>query len=401
MAVQKAIANWVQVTDQLFFKALDRANAIRNTILEAEIVAYEIDAQAEDDSVIEIFARLNQQGVRLKPGDLAAARLTGRMKDFRERARRCLNDPDLKGFAAREGEDDTPRGGAMIDTDLLVRTALFLSNNVLRYKDIEERKVSTTGTDAYSKVGGQWDAAFTALKSVVSLLKSHGVYSGSWIPYRYVLLPPAISFANNEHQDGSFWMGWAIIASIWGLYSGSADTKAQSDATASRDGNRSRILDNVRSHAKRTESLLPDEEDFTNQIVQVDGVLLALLVDFVKRSARSLPDGKFFQPAPVENIEIHHLFPRSRLNRGAAMESQNSPDRIGNLTLLYRTDNEHLSDELPESYLQGCSPDALKEHMIPEDRELWRIENYASFCEEREKQLSTRVGSLLQEFGID
>src|SRR5579884_105133 len=400
LAVQKAIANWVQVTDGLFFKALDRANAIRNTILEAEIVAYEIDAEAEDDSVIEIFARLNQQGVRLKPGDLAAARLTGRMRDFRERARRCLSDPDLKGFATREGEDDAPRGGAMIDTDLLVRTALFLGNNVLRYKDIEERKVNPAGADAYSKVGGQWDAAVGALKRVVAVLKSHGVCNGTWIPYRYVLLPPAISFANYKDQDGSFWIGWAIIASIWGLYSGSADTKAQSDAIASRDDNRNRLLDNVRGHAKRTESLLPDEEDFINQIVQVDGVLLALLVDFVTRSARSLPDGRFFQPTPVESIEIHHIFPRARLNRGATMESQHSPDRIGNLTLLYRTDNEHLSDELPESYLQECSLEALREHMIPEDQELWRIENYATFCEQREKQLAVRVGALLQTFGI-
>jgi len=53
--------------------ALDRANGIRTAILESEIVAYEIDAEADDDSVIETFGRLNQQGVRLKPGDLAAA----------------------------------------------------------------------------------------------------------------------------------------------------------------------------------------------------------------------------------------------------------------------------------------------------------------------------------------
>ena len=48
-------------SDEMFFKAFDRANAIGNSILQAEIIAYEIDADADDDNVIEIFARLNQQ----------------------------------------------------------------------------------------------------------------------------------------------------------------------------------------------------------------------------------------------------------------------------------------------------------------------------------------------------
>ena len=139
LAISNAIANWVKVDDPVFFKALDRANRIRTSILEAEIVAYEIDAEADDDSVIEIFARLNQQGVRLKPGDLAAARLTGKMKGFRARAREVLTQPALKGFASIEGEDEAPRSGAFVDTDLLVRTALFLGNNVVKYREIEER----------------------------------------------------------------------------------------------------------------------------------------------------------------------------------------------------------------------------------------------------------------------
>jgi hypothetical protein len=95
VAISKAIGDWVKVDDPRFFKALDQANRIRTAILEAEVVAYEIDADADDDSVIEIFARLNQQGVRLKPGDLAAARLTGKMKGFRTMAKTLLTREDL------------------------------------------------------------------------------------------------------------------------------------------------------------------------------------------------------------------------------------------------------------------------------------------------------------------
>jgi uncharacterized protein with ParB-like and HNH nuclease domain len=102
-AIQKAIGELVPIDNEMFFKALDRANAIRNAILQAEIIAYEIDADEDDENVIEIFVRLNQQGVRLRPGDLAVARLTGEMSNFRARARDILAMEDLKGFAVPEG----------------------------------------------------------------------------------------------------------------------------------------------------------------------------------------------------------------------------------------------------------------------------------------------------------
>ena len=103
LAVQRALGEWLTVGDEMFFAALDRANAIRTSILQAEVIAYEIDADVDDENVIEIFARLNQQGVRLRPGDLAAARLTGQMTNFRVRAREALVMKELRGFSAPEG----------------------------------------------------------------------------------------------------------------------------------------------------------------------------------------------------------------------------------------------------------------------------------------------------------
>src|SRR6266540_637253 len=49
---------WLTASDELFFEALDRANAIRTFFFFKEKTAYEIDADAGDDNVIEIFARL-------------------------------------------------------------------------------------------------------------------------------------------------------------------------------------------------------------------------------------------------------------------------------------------------------------------------------------------------------
>src|SRR6478672_7337095 len=138
LAVQRALGEWLTPGDELFFEALDRANAIRTSILQAEVIAYEIDADAGDDNVIEIFARLNQQGVRLRPGDLAAARLTGQMSNFRRRAREVLALDALQGFSMAEGQEEGTRGGAFVDTDLLIRAAMFLGSGGVRYRDSEQ-----------------------------------------------------------------------------------------------------------------------------------------------------------------------------------------------------------------------------------------------------------------------
>ena len=397
VAISNAIAEWVTVQDPRFFKALDQANRIRTAILEAEVVAYEIDADADDDSVIEIFARLNQQGVRLKPGDLAAARLTGKMKGFRSMAKTLLSQEALKGFASVEGEDEAPRSGAFIDTDLAVRTALFLSNNVVKYREVEER--SDSGK-AYERISSTWDSASKGLSETVSIFKKAGVPSGSWIQYRYVLLPPAIWHAHGHPRNDDFWIAWAVLSCLWGQYSGSAETQVQADAIHARDASIQGLLDNVKNRAKRTESLIPDFDDIRQQIVQERGVTLGLLLHLVRADAASLPNGKRFR-AKADQLEVHHIFPRAFLNQQSSEGKTFQADRLGNLTIVYRYDNEMMCDEPPTVSLAGAPDENLLHHFIPQDRKLWSISNYEKFCEEREKLLADGIGKLLRSLGVE
>src|SRR3954467_1306211 len=191
LAVQRALGEWLTAGDELFFEALDRANAIRNSILQAEVIAYEIDADAGDDNVIEIFARLNQQVVRLLPGDLAAARLTGQMSNFRRRAREVLAMGELHGFSMPEGQEEGTRGSAFVDTDLLIRAAMFLGSGGVRYRDSEH----ATTPAHYQKIEESWDPIVDGFKKAVQFYRQSGIPSGDWLPYRYLLLPPAIAAA--------------------------------------------------------------------------------------------------------------------------------------------------------------------------------------------------------------
>jgi hypothetical protein len=395
LAVQRALGEWLTPSDELFFRALDRANAIRNAVLQSEVVAYEVDAEAGDENVIEIFARLNQQGVRLRPGDLAAARLTGQMTNFRTRAREVVTMKEFRGFAAAEGHEEGSRGGAYVDTDLLIRAALFLGGGGVRYRDAEKRKLQTN----YQNIEKSWDATVTGFKKAVALFREAGLPSGDWLPYRYLLFAPAIAAARGHTLDER-WLGWALAASLWRHYSGEVDTKLQKDATLAEKGDIDGLLLHVRTRAKRAESAVPDEDDLLRNIVSEGAIFFALLVYFAKVGARSFPGGKLLKGAE-EPLEVHSLFPRSLLDQYPQRDNEFVPDRLGNLTLLTRTDNEHLGDTAPDTYLWVVDPRERSAHLIPEESPLWTVESFKTFCEQRERVMASMLRDLLWSLGVE
>ena len=394
LAVQRALGEWLTPNDELFFKALDRANAIRNSILQAEIIAYEIDAGADDENVIEIFARLNQQGVRLRPGDLAAARLTGQMSNFRRRARDVLALPELRGFAMTEGHEEGSRSGAFVDTDLLIRSALFIGSGGVRYRDAEKRKVQAH----YQQIEAAWESAIDGFKQAVALFRDAGVPSGDWLPYRYLLFAPAIAAARG-HQLDERWIAWAIVASLWRHYVSEVDSKLQKDAVLAAKGDIEGLIQHVKEKAKRAESAIPEEEDLVRNIVSDDAVALALLVHFARAKARSFPGGKLLANAD-EPLEMHAIFPRAALDRYPDRDNEYVPDRLGNLTIVTRSDNEHLGDTPPMMYLPRTALEERSDHLIADDATLWTVDQYKAFCEQRERELAAMIRFLLLEMGL-
>jgi hypothetical protein len=394
LAVQRALGEWLTPGDELFFEALDRANAIRMSILQAEVIAYEIDADANDDNVIEIFARLNQQGVRLRPGDLAAARLTGQMTNFRTLSREVLTMPELRGFSAPEGVEEGSRSGAFVDTDMLIRAALFLGGGGVRYRDAEKRKLQAH----YQSIESSWGAAVAGFKSAVALYRNAGVPSGDWLPYRYLLFAPAIAAARG-HELGDRWVGWAIAASLWRHYAGEVDTKLARDAALAEKGDIDGLIEHVKLRAKRPDSAVPEEDDLLFNIVGEGAIFFGLLVYFMKVVGHSFPSGKLLSGIQ-EPLEVRQIFPRTMLDRFPDRDNEYVPDRLGNLTLLARSDNELIGDTAPDVYLRVIEPSDRAAHLIPDDVAVWTVQRYNEFAELRERALASMLRDLLFELGI-
>jgi len=98
---------------------------------------------------------------------------------------------------------------------------------------------------------------------------------------------------------------------------------------------------------------------------------------------------------------VRGLFPRALLDRYADRDNEYVPDRLGNLTLLARSDNELIGDAAPELYLQHVDPRELTSHLIPHDPALWTVEAFKTFCEQREREVAIMIRHLLAELGLE
>jgi hypothetical protein len=194
-------------------------------------------------------------------------------------------------------------------------------------------------------------------------------------------------------------MGWALAASLWRHYAGEVDTKLARDAALAEQGDVDGLIEQVKLRAKRPDSAIPEEDDLLHNIVGENAILFALLAYFLRVSAHSFPSGKLLSGAQ-EPLEVHQIFPRASLDRYPDRDNDYVPDRLGNLTLLVRSDNEHIGDTAPDVYLRIIEPADRAAHLIPEDAGLWQLTRYNEFCEQRERALAGMLRDLLYDYKV-
>lgn len=93
-------------------------------------------------------------------------------------------------------------------------------------------------------------------------------------------------------------------------------------------------------------------------------------------------------------LEIHHIFPKDLLYK--AGKGKAIVNALVNYTFLTKDTNLEVSNREPAEYIPvylGQTPGAIESHWIPTDPELWKIENYEAFLEQREtKQIVNQKG---------
>lgn len=92
-----------------------------------------------------------------------------------------------------------------------------------------------------------------------------------------------------------------------------------------------------------------------------------------------------------------HIFPLSHLNKTKFKGERND---IANLTLMAALPNKKKGGKKPIDFLLEIDEEIRKAHYIPIDEELYKLENYYKFLDERRKLLCNAINELLEKLKV-
>lgn len=398
--IVRAVSSEPTEREELFDKVHARLLRLWQ-IRERDIPIVKISHEVED--VAEIFARLNQEGTRVKEADvilaLAAVRNPGWVRD------------EYLPFRSELEER-----GWDLDAGIFVRTMTGIGHGRARLievpKDFWNRK----------KLLPSWKDAKETISEVLKRLAEFGITSADLLPSMNSLIPLFVLHYWWRGKVGYRFeraLQWFLLANRDGRYSGSAITSLNEDVRAITEAlDFEQAIENLRKRLQV--SLKIEQEEFLNRYDRRGQSFLKLMLYLLlfRQEARDWVDqtrigydGTGASAIAGFEPQWHHIYPRSILKK------DNFPPEeihsLANITVLNeRTNVNKLSGKSPAFYINKfrISAQELRRHLIPDsfasaadDKDLlekqWSPERYRDFLHKRAELLATEATAFLQELG--
>jgi hypothetical protein len=341
-----------------------------------------LDSSLSYEEVAEIFVRVNSLGAKLRGSDLALAQITARWKNLL---------PLLEEFS----DECENVSQFTIDTGLLVRAMVVFATGQCRFKAVNNIPLA--------ELQKAWEDAKEAIRFSLDFLKANaGVEDESLLSSPFLILLPAYyghmrheRLAKGEEQELRRWL---YAAHARGHYSrGASESLLDVDLNAVRSGEGpARLLDILLQQFGRL-NVMPG--DFAGRGIRSPLFSLAYIA-LKQKGAKDWWNGlnlSLSRQGRNHLIQYHHVFPKSRL---AKMEYESSEvNEIANMAFISAKVNRALSNKPPSDYLPVIIKErgeaVIRDQLIPEDAELWKMEAFREFLEARRALLADAVNELL------
>lgn len=400
--------NWVAVTD-CFSKNIDYADIAKKTkqsdedlaglistlvknhnkiksIIKRQYPILYVPSNTELKDAVWIFDKVNSQGTRLTQAELALAHITSNWSEARREFKRKLEELCNSGFE--------------FNLDFIVRCLAGVLTGRARYElthDVPKDKL----VQAWTMLSRILDYTVNLLKSRMYIASSRDLNTAN------VLVPLVVyihkkNFCLNNKELREI-QRWIYLALIWRRYTSQVTQKLDQDLS---------LLDEAEPVKK-----------LVNEILKVSGrinlkesdlkekgryhPIFPLLKVLVKRNggvdwSNGIPISETI--GAKYQIESHHIFPKSRLYK-SGYDKKNYHHRymvneIANRVFLTSEANRGLFSNLPEDYLpqvQKKYPGEIEKQYVPPNKELWKIENYEAFLQERRRMIAEAINKFMNE----
>ena len=380
-----AIARIAQNPDHIsrikdFSDRLNCLDGIKNIDLHIDQVTGE---NKTVDVVVDIFNRVNSGGTKLSKGDLALAKICAEWPEARDEMKVRLRKWENVGFNFK--------------IDMFLRSITTIITHDAYFSslvDISPTQVHKAIEDA--------EKCFDKLLNLISsrLGLDHDLVLGS--RYSFPLLSRYMVMRGGELPDPrerDQLLFWYIHTFLWGRYAGSTESVLNRDLECIRESDKGLepLLSELR-HSRGNLTVAP--EDFHRWGRRSRFYPLLYMLTRVNHSKDWYTGNELNISllGSFSNLELHHIFPKSILYQNNYGKSE--VNAVANFTFLTKETNLKVSNREPEEYLSevhSSFPGVLESHWIPLDPELWKIDRYTDFLEERCKLLADTTNDFLDE----
>lgn len=373
----------------LFERNLD---LLYNAVWRNQVVNYYLETNQGYDRALDIFVRANERGEPLSTSDLLLSIMTSkwRIVNAKEEVHSFV---DHLNYSLSHGND--------FSKDFIMKNCLVLADLPVAYK------VQNYTEENLSTMERNWPGVKDAIERCVKCVNSFGLYDRSitaknaLIPVIYYFyLNPSVTLATGSHYDvrnALLVRRWLIASLLNNAFGGSSDSLLSSIRSVLRDLGPGHDFPMGLVNRRISES---------GRRAHFDDIALNSLLGISYRDREAfLALSLLYDDNNWGDREIHqdHIFPEDmfRLSRWklAGLEDEwyenySLSNRIANLELLTQQENLEKLDKPFEEWISTRDPSFMKRHLIPEDPELWKLQNFRGFVAGREDLIRKRIAAM-------
>jgi len=363
------------------FKAIEK-------IPDREFIEQSIPVKATLKEAIDIFYIVNASGVNLTDAELALAQISGYWPKARESFKEKLKEMEKDGFAFK--------------LDFLV----YVMMGVLHHGGSELQKLHNP--DNLEPMKAAWELLEgRTLDYVANILKSQMYIDHTKEINSVYALVPIIVYVFNKGKENLSQVEinkikkWFYYSQIRQRYISQMPQKLDKDISIV--VNSKTPFDDLLNIIKLERSLEISKDEFIG--VDIRNALYSLMRWYFKsKNAICFSTGVSIRKNMGKNysLEWDHIFPYSVLkDNGYDFNNRfkySLAQEITNRAILTQTANRSKSNRYAEDYLKQVKdnfPNALKLQCVPEDPELWKLDNFEKFLETRRSILANQLNSFL------
>lgn len=359
------------------------------SILERPYPVQYVPPSADIDDAIDVFDRVNSMGTKLSDAELALAHITGKWSEARRVMKSKMEQLKNRRFD--------------FDLTFMVRAL----TGVVKHRALYE----TIHGVPEDELKAGWEKLSKILDYLVSILPGRAyIHSTDDLNTSNVLVPVVVYLAQhqmrfNSDEDLRRCIHWLYAASMWSRYSGQTTNRLDHDLSLiqRRPNPWPELVDAIIDQRGRIEVKPSDFEgrSIRNPMYRMSYVVVKSneAVDWFNGSPLDEPHGSAYK------IHNHHIFPSSLLySEEGGYSSDNHlhkklVNEIANRAFLTGDSNVSLGNTPPFEYLPEVRenyPGAMKKQFVPTDPELWKLDRYEDFLEERRRLLAEAINQRME-----